>query len=78
MQGDHKGLIVNSTDICRGTHKAKANLTGQNGKLDEFGSKVTAQCKKSKRYKKKSAGTTARRSIDPGASPGPQVSSESA
>jgi len=44
MQGAKKGLIVNSTDICRGTHKADAELRGQNGKLDEFGSVVGASC----------------------------------
>ena len=32
MQGGKKGLIVNSTDICRGTHRANAAYTAQSGK----------------------------------------------
>jgi hypothetical protein len=32
MKGGSKGLFVNSTNLCRGTHKAEANFTGQNGK----------------------------------------------
>jgi hypothetical protein len=32
MQGGKKGLFVNSTDLCKGAHKAKADFTGQNGK----------------------------------------------
>jgi hypothetical protein len=47
MQGAKKGLIVNSTDLCAGANRAKANLTGQNGK--RFGAKpvVGAGCGKS-------------------------------
>jgi hypothetical protein len=36
MQGAKKGLIVNSTDICKGRHRAEAELRGQNGKAYEF------------------------------------------
>ncbi len=32
MKGGSKGLFVNSTNLCKGTHKAEANFTGQNGK----------------------------------------------
>jgi hypothetical protein len=32
MAGGKKGLFVNSTDLCKGTHRAKAEFTGQNGK----------------------------------------------
>ncbi|HEX3043071.1 MAG TPA: hypothetical protein VHP56_13370 [Solirubrobacterales bacterium] len=44
MQGGQKGLIVNSTDICRGKHKALANFDGQNGKLHDFKPLVKAKC----------------------------------
>jgi hypothetical protein len=45
MQGGKKGLLVNSTDICRGVHRAKADFTGQNGKRRKDGFRVTANCK---------------------------------
>ena len=32
MRGGKKGLFVNSTNLCKATHKAEANFTGQNGK----------------------------------------------
>lgn len=32
MQGGHKGLLVNSTELCTGVHRATAKLTGHNGK----------------------------------------------
>jgi hypothetical protein len=54
MKGGKKGLLVNSTDVCKGTHKALAAFTGQNGKLDEYEPALKAQCGKS--GKKKSAG----------------------
>jgi hypothetical protein len=44
MQGGKKGLIVNSTNICKGKHHAKANLKGQNGRRYEFSPVVKAQC----------------------------------
>jgi hypothetical protein len=42
MQGGKKGLIVNSTDICQGKHRASAKLTGQNGRLDRIEPAVRA------------------------------------
>jgi len=42
MQGAKKGLIVNSTDLCAGIHRAKAKLTGQNGRLDDVKPPVRA------------------------------------
>jgi hypothetical protein len=55
MQGGKKGLIVNSTNICKGKHHAKANLKGQNGRRYEFSPVVKAQCggKKGKSGKRK-------------------------
>lgn len=44
MQGGRKGLIVNSEDICRKKHRAKAAFRGQNGKLRELHPVVKAQC----------------------------------
>jgi hypothetical protein len=44
MQGGKKGLIVNSVDICKGKHRAKAAFEGQNGKLREFKPVVKAKC----------------------------------
>jgi hypothetical protein len=35
LLGGKKGLFVNSTNLCRATHKVEANFTGQNGKLSE-------------------------------------------
>ena len=36
MQGGKKGLLVNSTNICKGTNRAIADFTGHNGKVDLF------------------------------------------
>jgi hypothetical protein len=44
MQGGKKGLIVNSTNICKGKHHATAKLKGQNGRIYEFNPVVKAQC----------------------------------
>jgi hypothetical protein len=32
MQGGKKGLLINSTDLCKGAHRATANFAAQNGK----------------------------------------------
>jgi hypothetical protein len=36
MQGGDKGLLVNSTNICRHKNRAIADFTGQNGKVHKF------------------------------------------
>ena len=54
LKGGKKGLLVNSTDVCKGTHKALASFTGQNGKLDEYEPPLEAQCGKSGNKKKSS------------------------
>lgn len=46
MAGGKRGLLVNSTNICRGVHRAKADFVGQNGKRYRFNPKVKADCKK--------------------------------
>ena len=53
MQGGRKGLIVNSANLCAAKNRAKAFLTGQNGKRWEFRPVVKAQCGK----KRKRGGT---------------------
>jgi hypothetical protein len=54
MKGGDKGLLVNKTNICRGTHRALAAFTGQNGKRHEFEPllKASACGKKGKKGKK--------------------------
>ncbi len=46
MQGGKKGLFVNSTDLCAGTHKAKGNLIAQNGKAYDTRPVLRANCKR--------------------------------
>ena len=53
MQGGKKGLIVNSTNLCSGKHRAKAKLTGQNGRVDSAKPLVRARCGKAHREKHK-------------------------
>jgi hypothetical protein len=36
LRGAKKGLFVNSTNLCKTTHKVEANFTGQNGKPAEL------------------------------------------
>ena len=59
MQGGKKGLLVNSTNLCKSTNKAIAAFTGQNGKVHDFEPVVKAQCGKS-RKKAKAKGTSRR------------------
>ena len=46
MQGGKKGLFQNSTNICKGTHRATLKLDGQNGKVHDTRPLVEAQCGK--------------------------------
>jgi len=52
MQGGKKGLFVNSTNICRGRHRARASFTGQNGKQRVLNPLLKARCGMSKGRKK--------------------------
>ncbi len=56
MQGGKKGLFVNSTNLCKGTHKAEVNFTGQNGKVSNTKPELQTKCrgkgKKAKRQKR--------------------------
>jgi len=52
MQGGKKGLFENSTNLCKGTHRAEANFTGQNGKSHDTRPALKVKCKgKGKRGK---------------------------
>jgi hypothetical protein len=44
-QGGKKGLFQNSTDICKGTHRATLKLDAQSGKVSDSQPKLVAQCK---------------------------------
>ena len=53
MQGGKKGLIVNSTNLCASTNRAKARLSGQNGRVASSRPPVRATgCKKPKKAKR--------------------------
>jgi hypothetical protein len=57
LLGGKKGLFVNSTNLCKATHKAEANFVGQNGKLSELKPVVKPLgCKGSARKGKKRKG----------------------
>jgi hypothetical protein len=53
MQGGSKGLLENSTDLCKGTHRATARFDGQNGKLHDLRPKVKADCGKGKKGRRR-------------------------
>ncbi len=46
MRGGKKGLIVNSTNLCKGKNRANAKIVGQNGRRSETKPVVRAQCGK--------------------------------
>jgi hypothetical protein len=52
MQGGQKGLFVNSTNLCRGTHRARVTLLAQNSKSATLEPKLQAQCKGKKPKRK--------------------------
>jgi len=49
MKGGKKGLLVNSTNLCKGTNKAISEFTGQNGKIYDTNPVLKAQCKGGKK-----------------------------
>jgi hypothetical protein len=51
-QGAKKGLFQNSTDICKGTHRATLKLNAQNGKVHDTQPKLVAQCSKESKHKR--------------------------
>ncbi len=46
MQGGKKGLLVNSTNLCKGTNRALAHFVGQNGKVSDFKPVLKPSCPK--------------------------------
>jgi len=57
MKGASKGLLVNTTNICKGIHRAVSVFTAQNGKRYETDPKVVANsCGKGKRANSKHTG----------------------
>ncbi len=46
MQGGKKGLLVNSTNICAGKHRATAEFNGQNGRKSTLRPALKASCGK--------------------------------
>jgi hypothetical protein len=55
-QGAKKGLFQNSTNICKGTHRATLKLDSQSGKAFDSQPPLKAQCKKGKGKKQKRGG----------------------
>jgi hypothetical protein len=55
-QGAKKGLFQNSTNICKGTHRATLKLDAQSGKVSDSQPKLVPQCKGAKPKKAKGKG----------------------
>jgi hypothetical protein len=60
MQGGRKGLLVNSTNICKTTHKTISHFVGQNGKVYDTNPVLKAKCPKAKKKGKAKKGHTQR------------------
>ncbi len=52
MQGGKKGLLENSTDICRFANRATAKFDGQNGKIHDTDPPLRASCGAAKKGKR--------------------------
>jgi hypothetical protein len=52
MQGAKKGLIVNSTNLCAGSHRADAHFEGHNGNRASRRPEVGASCRKGKHHRR--------------------------
>ena len=52
MQGGKKGLLQNSTNICKGTHTTSVKFVGQNGAVTNPNTPLKASCGKSARSKR--------------------------
>jgi hypothetical protein len=53
LPGAKRGLIVNSTNLCLGPHRALIEATGQNGRQDNFRPSVQASCAKASGRKRR-------------------------
>jgi hypothetical protein len=52
LYGGKKGLIQNSTNLCKDLGKAKVQMAGQNGKPNNFEAKIATSCGGGKKTKK--------------------------
>lgn len=52
LKGGKKGLIENSRNLCSFVPKAKVQMTGQNGKPNNFAAKIGTSCGKGKKGKR--------------------------
>jgi hypothetical protein len=65
MQGAKKGLLVNSTDLCKSTNRAISHFEGQNGKVSETNPELVPDCGKGRKGKKgKAKASSVRRVLD--------------
>lgn len=55
MKGGKKGLLQNSTNLCRGSHRATARFTAQNGKELLLRPELKAPCSKKAKHRKHGA-----------------------
>ncbi|HEX3041708.1 MAG TPA: hypothetical protein VHP56_06425 [Solirubrobacterales bacterium] len=53
FQGGEKGLLENSTDLCRAKKRAKVKFTGHNGKVLNANPVLQVKCKKGKAHKRR-------------------------
>lgn len=44
LSGGKKGLLVNSTNLCKGSHRAAVSFTGQNGAVETLHPSLNPQC----------------------------------
>jgi hypothetical protein len=49
FQGQTKGLLVNSTDLCKGVHRAEADFTGHSGKVHDAKPALQVKCVKGRK-----------------------------
>jgi hypothetical protein len=57
MKGGKKGLLVNSTNLCKGSHKADVEFVAHNGKRSRLKSELKAECSKKGKGKPKGKDT---------------------
>ena len=46
LQGGKKGLLENSTDLCKSKNRAKVKFTGHNGKVHNVKPVLRVKCKR--------------------------------
>ncbi len=61
MQGAKKGLLVNSTDLCKSTNRAISDFRGQNGKRSLTHPELVPDCGKGRKGKAKAKRSSVRR-----------------